>query len=323
MNWSISVNSNSFFSASRFDPFSRKDDVSSQSSKGSRLSIARRRSINQQSQHQPVNSNVPNAKYGDTEASSSSASIRSQNSCSDNTFDEYSFILPLPSYTFPTPPRPLPEDFALRGLLWVDKYFPADWFSTFKSDYNDPQRILRELINSWKPNSLEASLNLANGIGPLHKARKKVRPLDRLDTAPVKLGTFRVQLVSMSATPTTNPRSRTRDAGVEYSALGKGGLEEWKRGPGRKKSWNACPVQKRPTRRKWLRNSDRASTPRAWLDPYRNTISCPDKRAMKKQSGDHGPKQHDKRIPASSRKGPKADAQVLNLSPDDLFHPRP
>ncbi|KAK6224351.1 hypothetical protein QIS74_02678 [Colletotrichum tabaci] len=31
-------------------------------------------------------------------------------------------------------PRPLPEDFAQRGLLWVDKYYPDDWFTTAKFD---------------------------------------------------------------------------------------------------------------------------------------------------------------------------------------------
>jgi hypothetical protein len=42
------------------------------------------------------------------------------------------------SVVFPRPdkelPRPLPEDFALKGLLWVDKYFPIDWFSNDKID---------------------------------------------------------------------------------------------------------------------------------------------------------------------------------------------
>ncbi|KAI8624902.1 hypothetical protein F5Y19DRAFT_467453 [Xylariaceae sp. FL1651] len=32
------------------------------------------------------------------------------------------------------PPRPLPEDFALKGLLFVDQYYPADWFSNEKID---------------------------------------------------------------------------------------------------------------------------------------------------------------------------------------------
>ncbi|KAI1456823.1 hypothetical protein F4805DRAFT_467842 [Annulohypoxylon moriforme] len=31
-------------------------------------------------------------------------------------------------------PRPLPEDFATKGLVWVDKYFPNDWFSNDKID---------------------------------------------------------------------------------------------------------------------------------------------------------------------------------------------
>ncbi|KAI0385143.1 hypothetical protein F5Y04DRAFT_292624 [Hypomontagnella monticulosa] len=31
-------------------------------------------------------------------------------------------------------PRPVPEDFAMKGLVWVDKYFPNDWFSNDKID---------------------------------------------------------------------------------------------------------------------------------------------------------------------------------------------
>ncbi|KAK1844264.1 telomerase-binding protein EST1A protein [Colletotrichum chrysophilum] len=31
-------------------------------------------------------------------------------------------------------PRPLPDDFAQRGLLWVEKYYPADWFTAAKID---------------------------------------------------------------------------------------------------------------------------------------------------------------------------------------------
>ncbi|KAI3333817.1 hypothetical protein F4824DRAFT_512975 [Ustulina deusta] len=32
------------------------------------------------------------------------------------------------------PPRPVPEDFALKGLLFVDGYFPSDWFANDKID---------------------------------------------------------------------------------------------------------------------------------------------------------------------------------------------
>ncbi|RYP48351.1 hypothetical protein DL769_011210 [Monosporascus sp. CRB-8-3] len=36
-------------------------------------------------------------------------------------------------------PRPLPEDFAMRGLPWVDKYFPNDWFSQERIDADEGQ----------------------------------------------------------------------------------------------------------------------------------------------------------------------------------------
>lgn len=29
-------------------------------------------------------------------------------------------------------PRPLPEDYAMKGLLWIENYFPAEWFSNDK-----------------------------------------------------------------------------------------------------------------------------------------------------------------------------------------------
>ncbi|KAF4632065.1 hypothetical protein G7Y89_g6064 [Cudoniella acicularis] len=42
------------------------------------------------------------------------------------------------SETFPLPekddPRPFPEDFAVRGLLWAENYFPFDWFTKKKID---------------------------------------------------------------------------------------------------------------------------------------------------------------------------------------------
>ncbi|KAH8816834.1 hypothetical protein F5884DRAFT_777558 [Xylogone sp. PMI_703] len=44
----------------------------------------------------------------------------------------------LESDTFPTPeketPRPFPDDYALRGLLYVEDYFPPDWFATEAAD---------------------------------------------------------------------------------------------------------------------------------------------------------------------------------------------
>ncbi|KAK1990884.1 hypothetical protein LX36DRAFT_591712 [Colletotrichum falcatum] len=45
------------------------------------------------------------------------------------------------SEDFPRPnnetPRPLPEDFAQRGLLWVENYYPKDWF---RSELDDDEK---------------------------------------------------------------------------------------------------------------------------------------------------------------------------------------
>ncbi|KAI3530977.1 hypothetical protein CABS02_14327 [Colletotrichum abscissum] len=53
-------------------------------------------------------------------------------------------IMVIESEDFPRPnkgdPRPLPDDFAQRGLLWVDKYYPSDWFTATKLD--DDERYL-------------------------------------------------------------------------------------------------------------------------------------------------------------------------------------
>ncbi|KAK1724226.1 uncharacterized protein BDZ83DRAFT_579152 [Colletotrichum acutatum] len=37
--------------------------------------------------------------------------------------------------------RPLPEDFALRGLLWTETYYPDEWFSKIGADTNKTGRL--------------------------------------------------------------------------------------------------------------------------------------------------------------------------------------
>ncbi|KAK3383417.1 hypothetical protein B0T24DRAFT_566133 [Lasiosphaeria ovina] len=48
--------------------------------------------------------------------------------------DSYQTYSRIEGNTFPqaenAPKRPLPEDYAMRGLLWADKYFPDEWFSS-------------------------------------------------------------------------------------------------------------------------------------------------------------------------------------------------
>jgi len=49
-------------------------------------------------------------------------------------FTTYKTPARLESITFPVPekeiPKPFPDDHALRGLLYVEEYFPAEWFAT-------------------------------------------------------------------------------------------------------------------------------------------------------------------------------------------------
>ncbi|KAI1109437.1 hypothetical protein F5Y14DRAFT_27721 [Nemania sp. NC0429] len=58
-----------------------------------------------------------------------------------NDFPRESHNLPDPAENPSLPvenlPHPLPEDFALRGLLFVEKYHPSDWFSNNKIDDNE------------------------------------------------------------------------------------------------------------------------------------------------------------------------------------------
>jgi hypothetical protein len=62
--------------------------------------------------------------------------------------DNYSTYEKIESDTFPKPegseiPRPLPEDFAMRGLLWADDYFPLGWFDGERVD--DEEKYLEPL----------------------------------------------------------------------------------------------------------------------------------------------------------------------------------
>lgn len=55
------------------------------------------------------------------------------------------------SEEFPRPSdRPLPEDWSLRGLLWTDKLFPLDWFSSDKVDDDEKTFELASMTEQRK-----------------------------------------------------------------------------------------------------------------------------------------------------------------------------
>ncbi|KAK7967611.1 uncharacterized protein PG986_001888 [Apiospora aurea] len=60
-----------------------------------------------------------------------------------------------------TAPRPLPEDFALRGLLWADKYFPSDWFSNDKIDDDEKYLEVASMTYERKERILWLGVSIA------------------------------------------------------------------------------------------------------------------------------------------------------------------
>lgn len=66
---------------------------------------------------------------------------------------------------FPRPekelPRPLPEDFAMKGLLWVDDYFPSDWFANDKVDDDEKYFEVASMTDERKERILWLGVVLA------------------------------------------------------------------------------------------------------------------------------------------------------------------
>ncbi|KAH8743671.1 hypothetical protein F5883DRAFT_364029, partial [Diaporthe sp. PMI_573] len=66
------------------------------------------------------------------------------------------------SEEFPRPSdRPLPEDWCLRGLLWTDKLFPSDWFTSDKVDDDEKTFELASMTEQRKERVLWLGYHLA------------------------------------------------------------------------------------------------------------------------------------------------------------------
>ncbi|KAJ3552094.1 hypothetical protein NPX13_g11197 [Xylaria arbuscula] len=78
------------------------------------------------------------------------------------TYDTYDRIY---SDEFPResndPPRPVPEDFALQGLVFVDHYFPSDWFANDKIDYDEKYFEMASMTNVRKERILWLGYRIA------------------------------------------------------------------------------------------------------------------------------------------------------------------
>lgn len=71
--------------------------------------------------------------------------------------------------TFPSPEkddvRPLPEDFALRGLLWAEDYFPAEWFTNEKIDEEEKYHERASMTAQRKERILWLAVRIATSAG--------------------------------------------------------------------------------------------------------------------------------------------------------------
>lgn len=78
----------------------------------------------------------------------------------------YTSVDKIESEDFPRPdketPRPLPDDFAQRGLLWVDKYYPSDWFTASKMDDDEKYFEVASMMDERKDRCLWLGCRLAS-----------------------------------------------------------------------------------------------------------------------------------------------------------------
>jgi hypothetical protein len=61
--------------------------------------------------------------------------------------------------------RPLPEDFALRGLLWAENYFPAEWFNNQKIDEEEKYHEHASITTQRKERILWLAVRIARNAG--------------------------------------------------------------------------------------------------------------------------------------------------------------
>jgi len=64
--------------------------------------------------------------------------------------------------------RPFPEDFAVRGLLWTEGYFPEGWFANEKIDEEEKYHELPSMTAERKERILWLGCQISRGPGGLH-----------------------------------------------------------------------------------------------------------------------------------------------------------
>jgi hypothetical protein len=81
--------------------------------------------------------------------------------------------------------RPFPEDFAVRGLLWTDGYFPEEWFTNEKIDEEEKYHELASMTAERKERILWLGCRIAGrGQGLSYDGKRFSAPGSGLQTEP-------------------------------------------------------------------------------------------------------------------------------------------
>jgi hypothetical protein len=118
--------------------------------------------------------------------------------------------------TFPSPEkddvRPLPEDFALRGLLWLaEDYFPAEWFTNEKIDEEEKYHERASMTAQRKERILWLAVRIAKSAGSglnYDSGKPSTKPVfsSRVDPLASRTSTFE----SIASATTTSSSSIDR-----------------------------------------------------------------------------------------------------------------
>ncbi|KAH8645922.1 hypothetical protein BGZ60DRAFT_392345 [Tricladium varicosporioides] len=96
--------------------------------------------------------------------------------------------------TFPIPekddPRPFPEDFAVRGLLWAEGYYPVDWFTKKKIDEEEKYHERASMTAQRKERILWLGCRLCDRVPYLTYNGSKFAVLGEEPTLASRASTF-------------------------------------------------------------------------------------------------------------------------------------
>ncbi|KAI8274846.1 hypothetical protein K4K60_009196 [Colletotrichum sp. SAR11_57] len=109
-------------------------------------------------------------------------------------------------------PRPLPDDFAQRGLLWVEKYYPADWFTAAKIDDEEKYFEVASMMEERQDRCLWLGVRLAS-TGAWLTYDKNLRQFSVASRYAVEIANLPTVSETDSGTPTQPNTLGSRDDG--------------------------------------------------------------------------------------------------------------